>query len=263
MSTDSSKPFSRSSSSQRPPNHKASITIQTVLIGLLLYIVPPVIASVWIGLTVALIGVSSVDATHWLENAASAQFVYVLITEVLVMAAIVWLLRVTEETWRSIGVRKPKFSHIAYTLGGFVSYYAIYIVVAAIVSQIFALNFNQRQEIGFSTDSTGVNVAFAFAALVILPPIVEEILFRGFLYTRFRKALSIKWAAVAASLLFAAAHLQFGSGNALLWVAALDTFILSLVLVYLREKTGNIWAGAGVHALKNLLAFLILFHIVQ
>jgi len=261
MSTDSSNQSSKTS--RRSSEDKASITIQAIIIGFLLYLVPPVIASIVIALGVAISGVSSADAEQWLKNAASAQFVYVLITEALIIGAITWLLKNLKETWHSIGVRRPKFEHIAYTLGGFISYYAIYIAVAVILSQILALNFNQRQEIGFSTNSTGTNMAFAFAALVILPPIVEEILFRGFLYTRFRRALSVKWAAVAVSVLFAAAHLQFGSGNALLWVAALDTFILSLVLVYLREKTGTIWAGVGVHALKNLIAFLILFHIVQ
>lgn len=260
MSTDSSKPVS---DKQTPSDYKAAITIQTIIIGLLLYLVPPIIASLLIVVGIGLSGVSTQEGQSWLEDAASAQFVFVLITEAIVMVSLVWLLKFLKETWKSIGVCRPKLRHIKYVAGGFFGYYAIYIVVATLVSQIFALNFDQRQEIGFSTNSSGSNMIFAFAALVILPPIVEEILFRGFLYTRFKRVLSLRWAALAVSLLFAAAHLQFGSGNALLWVAALDTFVLSLVLVYLREKTGTIWAGAGVHALKNLVAFLILFNVVQ
>ena len=46
---------------------------------------------------------------------------------------------------------------------------------------------------------------------------------------------------------------------AALWIGALDTFILSLFLVFLREATGNLWAGITLHATKNLVAFITLF----
>jgi membrane protease YdiL (CAAX protease family) len=42
-------------------------------------------------------------------------------------------------------------------------------------------------------------------------------------------------------------------------VAALDTFTLSLVLCYLRQKTDSLWPGIMLHALKNGLAFMSLF----
>ncbi len=242
--------------------YKIAIVIQTILIGVLLYIVPAVIASVLLIMGSSAGGASAAQTKDWLNHSAAAQFIYVLITESLVVASLIGFMKFFGESWHSIGVRRPQWQHFIYTIGGFFSYYAIYIVIAAILSQFIALNFDQRQEIGFSTDTAGSSVLFAFAALVVLPPIVEEILFRGFLYTHFKKVLSVRTAAIVVSLLFSAAHLQFGTGNALLWVAALDTFILSLVLVYLREKTGTIWAGVGVHALKNLLAFLILFKVI-
>jgi membrane protease YdiL (CAAX protease family) len=36
-----------------------------------------------------------------------------------------------------------------------------------------------------------------------------------------------------------------------------------MVLIWLREQTGNIYAGMIVHGLKNLLAFLSLFILVH
>jgi membrane protease YdiL (CAAX protease family) len=93
----------------------------------------------------------------------------------------------------------------------------------------------------------------------VLPPIVEETVFRGFIFTGLRGKLKFVWAAVLTSLLFATAHLEFGSGKPLLWVAGLDTFTLSLALCYLREKTGSLWPGILLHALKNGVAFLSLF----
>src|SRR5262249_37045858 len=98
-----------------------------------------------------------------------------------------------------------------------------------------------------------------FISLVILPPITEEIMIRGFLFTGLRSKLSLIKAGLITSVLFAIPHLQPGSGQPLLWMAGVDTFILSLILVYLREKTGSLAASIGVHAIKNFVAFLALF----
>ncbi len=258
MSDDSSKAL--------PKVHlllKAYSVVSTFIIGLILYIVPPTIAVVFLWFGVSAVGMSSSQAQQWLEGSAVAQFVYVLITEIIVISAIIGLLKFTRKTWRTIGLKKPRWQDIQYVILGLFAYYVAYIVVILLVKQIAPLDFEQKQEIGFDTSTTGIGIVCAFMALVVLPPIVEEILFRGFLYTRFKDVLPKYAAAFAVSILFGAAHLQFGSGNALLWVAAIDTFILSLMLVYLREKTGTIWAGVGVHALKNFVAFVILFNVVQ
>jgi membrane protease YdiL (CAAX protease family) len=82
---------------------------------------------------------------------------------------------------------------------------------------------------------------------------------RGFLYSSLKKAMPVGLAAVSVSLLFAAAHLPEGGAAGPLYIAAIDTFILSLVLVYLREKTGSLWASITLHALKNGIAFVALF----
>ena len=65
-------------------------------------------------------------------------------------------------------------------------------------------------------------------------------------------------AAIVTSLIFASAHLPEGVGG-LLWVGFIDTFILSMVLVYLREKTNGLYSGMMLHALKNGVAFYVLY----
>jgi membrane protease YdiL (CAAX protease family) len=88
---------------------------------------------------------------------------------------------------------------------------------------------------------------------------VEEILFRGFLYSGLKKSLPKIWAVLLTCTIFAAPHLLEGGSSGLLWVAGIDTFILSLVLIWLREKTGRLYASMGLHALKNFIAFASLF----
>ncbi len=82
----------------------------------------------------------------------------------------------------------------------------------------------------------------AFAA-VVAAPLCEEVVFRGYLYP-VAKRFGGHWvAAICSSLVFSAAH---GSLAALF-----PLFIFGLVLVFLYEKTGSIWAPIAVHFCFN------------
>ena len=159
-----------------------------------------------------------------------------------------------------IGLKKPKLKHILFGVVAAVPYYGIYIIMVGIISLIIpALNVSQTQEIGFSSVHGFLPLILALISLVIIPPLAEEIATRGFLYTGLRRWMPKIVAAVVVSVVFGAAHLAEGGAAGPLWIGAIDTFILSLVLVFLREKTGNLWAGITLHAIKNGIAFISLF----
>jgi len=119
------------------------------------------------------------------------------------------------------------------------------------------INLGQKQELGFDQLFTSGQKLLALVSLVVLPPIIEETVFRGFLFSGLRKKCNFIVAALVTSVLFASLHL-LASSQGPLWIAGLDTFVLSLVLCYLREKTGALWAPMMLHALKNVIAFTIL-----
>lgn len=174
--------------------------------------------------------------------------------------ALAWFIKWRGATLRSIGWRGLKGRDIAYMCIGFLVYFVASAIVLHLASSVLPdLNLDQQQDTGFQNATGGLNLWLTFISLVVLPPLVEESVFRGFVFGGLKNKLPVVWAAVGTSLLFAVAHLQFGSGKPLLWVAALDTFTLSLVLCWLRQKTGGLWAGILVHALKNGLAFFVLF----
>ena len=117
----------------------------------------------------------------------------------------------------------------------------------------------QTQEVGFDLFLSGADKAVAFLTLVVIAPIAEEVIFRGWLYGKLRartsasmsSALSVVLSTLLVSVLFGAIHLQ--------WNVAVNVFALSLVLCGLREITGTIYAGILVHMLKNGLAFYLLY----
>jgi uncharacterized protein len=197
-----------------------------------------------------------------LESSPGWQFLLVLTIEVLTAGLVYLFVKKIRKTSLSvIGVVRPKIRDIWYALAGFGAYFVIYgFVVFNLIEHYFPqINTDQKQDLGFSTATAGPELIFIFLSLVILPPLVEELLVRGFLYTGLRTKLPQIYAALVASIVFASAHLQWGSGKALLWTAAADTFVLSMVLIWIRQKTGSLWPGIGVHFIKNGIAFFVLF----
>jgi uncharacterized protein len=204
---------------------------------------------------------------HWSGNRTSdwfntvpAEFLFILLAEVLTIGAIYWFLRRRQLGLSIIGLKKPRWRDAGYALAAVPVYYLIYVLTVGVASSlIHGLNINQQQQIGFNDVHGGAALVMTFISLVVLPPLAEEIMVRGFLYSSLKKAFSLKWAVILTSALFAAAHLPEGGAAGPLYIAALDTFVLSLVLIYLREKTGSLWASIGLHAIKNGIAFVALF----
>ena len=200
------------------------------------------------------------QVSGWLEHSIYAQFFFVLIVESLTIYLIWRFLRRRKAKPSDIGLKKPRLRDIGYALCGFGFYILVFILALTILKHyVPALDIDQKQALGFSTTVTGLALALSFVSLVVLPPFVEEILARGVLYTGLRSKLPVITSALITSGLFAVAHLQFGTGNALLWTAAVDSFILSMVLIYLRQKTDSLSASIMLHMIKNGIAFVSLF----
>lgn len=194
------------------------------------------------------------------DPSATLQFAFMVLIEGATMAMVWFFLRRRRTWWRSIGWVRPRLSDTVFAGLGALAYYTLYIVLIQLISVTLpGINLEAEQDLGFATDTTGIALVLVFMSLVVLPPLVEEIVFRGVLYSGLRKSVNVVFAAIITSALFAAAHLLGGVEDALLWVAAIDTFILSLVLVYLREKRQSLWPAILLHAIKNGVAFLLLF----
>lgn len=230
-----------------------------VIFVIVVYFLSQIIAAVALSIWPAINHWSSGQADDWLNSSIYAQFFYVLIAESLVLLVIYLFLRLYSRGWGAIGFRRPKWSDLGMGLLLAPLYYLSYFLIITAAGWLMpSLNLDQPQQLGFDPVGTW-QLILTFLSLVILPPLVEETLMRGYLYTSLKKGLPQLGAALVTSGIFAAAHLQAGSGAPLLWVAAIDTFVLSLFLIWLREKTGSLWASMTLHALKNSIAFFALF----
>jgi membrane protease YdiL (CAAX protease family) len=151
--------------------------------------------------------------------------------------------------------RRPAWGDLGRAVLMTLYYFSILFMAMFLLMWFLPDFYDQKQNLGFSTTgNSGWQMVLIFFSLVVMAPIAEELLMRGWLFGKLRQDLRFWPATVIVSLLFALAHGQLN--------VALDTFILSLFLCTLREKTGAIYAPILVHMLKNLIGFLTLFNIL-
>lgn len=204
------------------------------------------------------LGKNGDQSTEWLSSVVG-QFIFVVLAEGLLIGTIILFLKHRKTSLKAVGFhRTPTVKDAGMAILGFIVYFVLLITASVLAKSVFNVDVDQKQELGFDNVVTTTEMVVTFISLVVLPPLAEETLFRGFLYTGLRKRLPFIYTTLFVSLIFASLHL-LESSSGLLWIAGIDTFLLSFVLCYLREKTGNLWAGIAVHALKNGVAFIFLY----
>lgn len=156
-------------------------------------------------------------------------------------------------SWKLIGLQRlPTWTDIGLAPASFIVYILILTVVLSLVSSIFpAIDLDQAQDLGFKALGSRLDNILAFITLVVVAPVAEEVLFRGYLYGKLKTYVPIIWAAIVTSLLFAVAHGQINVG--------INVFILSMILCGLRSLTASIWAGILLHMIVNGIAYYINF----
>lgn len=132
----------------------------------------------------------------------------------------------------------------------------VVMIVAGILTTIMvailpSVDWQQAQEVGFHGLYDFGEHLLAFICLVIIAPVCEEIVFRGWLYGKLRVRLPAAPAMLIVSLLFGIMHGQ--------WNVGVTVFAMSLGMCAMRELTGTIWSGVILHMIKNGIAFYALF----
>jgi len=138
----------------------------------------------------------------------------------------------------------------------------ITLIVGAILVTIFGVTSPSPLE------PTGQLSGLALQLVVgaIIAPVAEEMLFRGFAVTAWRRSISANRAILRATLLFAVAHVvsieatTLGEAIGLIAVGAGTRLPVAWVLGWIFVRRGSIWASIGLHATFNA-ALLVLAHL--
>lgn len=207
-----------------------------------------------------LLGYAPGVQTELINNNSAARLGMLFAIDLMLVALVVFVLsHLGKRAIRYLKLdTKPSLGMLKDTALTYVAYFIVLNILIIAVSAVPGFNPDQEQQLGFAP-TQGSGLVPVFLALVVLPPLAEEIFFRGFVYQSLRKFARLEVSAVATSLLFAAAHLEFSGSGSLNWVAALDTLVLSTFLIFLFERTKSLWPLVLLHAFKNAVAFIFVF----
>ena len=170
---------------------------------------------------------------------------------------IIFIPKLVKKTWKStrksLGLNElPTFTDIGISIIGYIATIAIALVVISVLDKLNLVNSTDLQSTDFKNLATGFDRAIAYISIAIIPPIAEEIVFRGWLYGKLRQNLSKIPAIIIVSVFFALLHASSSPLNAVVEVG-----ILSVMLCLEREITGTIHAGILTHIIQNSIAFAL------
>lgn len=212
------------------------------------WVVVPAVAAIALGIATSQSSKAHELVDKYVAGDPAVAFVVSLVSYILFLGVVAFFLRRSGATWRDLGLRR--FSLVQAILTIVLLFVAFTILIGVVYALITALDphfdANQPQ----TNEFTGAPSGLGFWALVIIPPIAEETIFRGFLFPGFARRFGIPIGAIFSSLLFGLAHLQ---GN-----VSVYTFVFGLLLCWLYVRLGSIIPGIGLHMLNNYLAYTAL-----
>ena len=126
-----------------------------------------------------------------------------------------------------------------------------FIAIQVLVNIVFEVP--AESDIMVDAYASSVWPALFWIAVIVVGPVFEEVLFRGFLFEGLRYSrIGVIGAVIVTSLVWAVSHLQYGLFQ-IAWI-----FVFGVILGIMRYSTGSLWAPTIMHVSNNLIAVLFI-----
>lgn len=165
-----------------------------------------------------------------------------------------------KEDLKTLGLSlKNFFKNVFYGAAGYVALVPVLIIILAITAVIINVTkyVPERQAMVelFLKEKDIVFLTYSSLFAAIFGPVIEELFFRAFMYSAFKKYMGIFWSMVLTAAIFAALHTHI--------VGFFPIMALGILLAYLYEKTGTLVSSITVHVIHNLSMVFLVFLVKQ
>lgn len=158
---------------------------------------------------------------------------------------------------------RPFWATLGWSWGGrpvwyWVVFSACILVAIQVVSQILSRFVPEAESPFAQLLKTSQQVRIAVAVLATFTaPIVEEVVYRGFLFSSLRKRIGLIATVLVVTVTFAGVHVFQNRGA---WVSIAGLTLLSLALTIVRARTKSVLPCVFIHTLNNAFAsvFIVL-----
>lgn len=196
-------------------------------------------------------GYMGLSDAYW--SIFSENYSYVMFFSYVALAALYWLIYASRKKSFAgeIGLRKTQFASVPAAFGFGVALQIVVVFIIGFVSIAMpsiaeeAAETEKVYECMFGNAST----FSMYLATAVATPFIEEVLFRGLIYTRMKKAMPQIAAMLLSAIWFGVAH--SGGIHQIAYAA-----VLGIILVLLYEKYNSLWPCIFLHAGFNSTSFL-------
>lgn len=170
---------------------------------------------------------------------------------ILAVLVIFWQRKVEKLNWRMMGFRrlKPREIILSVCCGGLI---CLLLLLLALAEQCFAEQMTVQALVRAAEEASTRSMIIKICFLsIIVAPISEEIMFRGFIYRKLKDATDERWGIIITSVLFGVLHFD---------LYRLFSLILAAVgLNILRERYDSLYASMLAHSVWNALMLGLVF----
>ena len=128
---------------------------------------------------------------------------------------------------------------------------SVSLLLSNVLSYFFPENSESLNE-SYLNMLDGVPFVAALLLIALTPAVCEELLFRGYMFTAFRRKMSLSKAIVCVSVLFAISHMSL--------IKILPTAILGVALAYAVYVSNSIFTSSLMHFLNNGFSVFLLYY---
>ena len=235
--------------------------VSAVALSLVVVFVLPIITAIFLGVAYSLLSTSGTDSAFQIWMQQKQVEVSILSDEKTIISpvesAVSYLLTVPLQIWFIFWLLRRRKIDLSKSLGLYffdknaLIYSLLAWLILYLALNIYGIIFQITPPEEFIKLMKATPLVLNFLMVVIGAPLVEELLFRGFLFSQLKTSkLGINGSIALTSLIWTFIHLQYDL------LILVPIFFLGLLLGYLMHKYNSLYLVIIVHAVHNLQATL-------
>lgn len=185
-------------------------------------------------------------------NISNISFIVLYGIQVLLMMGVVWFIALHKRKGRlrDLGLRYYSIGKtLWYTLISLIAIFAVSFIYVYVMNTVFVIE-APVSKIEILVKNRSISNTILLVVVSFIGPVIEEVFFRGFLYSAFKKNWGVLPALFISSFLFSIVHMQLYS--------FIPLMIIGWLLAYIFEKTKSLFPAIFLHGVYNLILILIL-----
>lgn len=202
----------------------------------------------WLFLVIILVHIAVVMLLHWAGNRISFSIIanFLLSEAIIIGPAILFLLPMKGRFNEALGFHKIRISTCF-----MIVLFTLLIMPLVTVLNALSMFFTDNAVAAMQDDIVGVPLVVMWLLIGVYGPFCEEFVFRGILYSGYKRTGKMIGAVLLSALTFGLMHMNFNQ--------ALYAFAIGVLLAMLVEVTGSLWASTLCHMIFNSMQVCLMF----